>query len=53
MQQKVEYLRNLEERKEEVIRLIEEQGKLTEELRNSIIEAKTSAGEDAMEERIP
>ena len=38
--QKVEYLRNLEERKEEVIRLIEEQGKLTEELRNSIIEAK-------------
>ena len=38
--QKVEYLRNLEERKEEVIRLIEEQGKLTEELRSSIIEAK-------------
>lgn len=38
--QKVEYLRNLEERKEEVIRLIEEQGKLTDELRNSIIEAK-------------
>ena len=28
--QKVEYLRNLEERKEEVIRLIEEQGKLTD-----------------------
>jgi len=38
--QKVEYLRNLEERKEEVIRLIEEQGKLTDELRNSIVEAK-------------
>lgn len=30
------YLRNLEERKEEVIRLIEEQGKLTEELRQEI-----------------
>lgn len=34
------YLRNLEERKEEVIRLIEEQGKLTEELEAQIREAE-------------
>lgn len=33
------YLRNLETRKEEVIRLIEEQGKLTEELKNDILSA--------------
>ncbi|NLM03853.1 MAG: RNA-binding transcriptional accessory protein, partial [Clostridiales bacterium] len=33
------YLRNLESRKEEVIRLIDEQGKLTEELRKAIIDA--------------
>ena len=31
------YLRNLEARKNEVIRLIDEQGKLTEELKNSIL----------------
>ena len=31
------YLRNLETRKNEVIRLIDEQGKLTEELKNSIL----------------
>lgn len=36
----VTYLRNLEKRKEEVIRLIEEQGKLTEELRTSIEDAE-------------
>ena len=35
------YLRNLEKRKEEVIRLIEEQGKLTEELQNNIVSALT------------
>lgn len=34
------YLRNLEARKEEVIRLIEEQGKLTEDLRGEILAAK-------------
>ncbi|MCT4592714.1 MAG: RNA-binding transcriptional accessory protein [Anaeromicrobium sp.] len=34
------YLRNLEKRKEEVIRIIEEQGKLTEELRDKILRAK-------------
>ncbi|WP_312811608.1 Tex family protein [Sedimentibacter sp.] len=33
------YLRNLESRKEEVIRLIEEQGKLTDELKNEIMSA--------------
>lgn len=33
------YLRNLESRKEEVIRLIEEQGKLTAELKNEILSA--------------
>lgn len=36
----ITYLRNLEKRKEEVLTLIEEQGKLTEELRNSIIKAE-------------
>ncbi len=35
------YLRNLEARKEEVIRLIDEQGKLTEELRKDIIASET------------
>jgi len=34
------YLKNLEERKAEVIRLIDEQGKLTEELRNEIEKAE-------------
>lgn len=34
-----EYLQHLEQRKEEVIRLIDEQGKLTEELKNAIISA--------------
>ncbi|PAB59351.1 Tex family protein [Anaeromicrobium sediminis] len=34
------YLRNLEKRKEEVIRIIEEQGKLTEELKDKILKAK-------------
>lgn len=35
------YLRNLESRKEEVIRLISEQDKLTDKLQNEIIAAKT------------
>ena len=35
------YLRNLEEKKEQVISSIEEQGKLTEELKNQIMEAET------------
>ena len=37
--EKVTYYRNLEERKEEVLKNIEEQGKLTEELKNSILNA--------------
>ncbi len=37
------YLRNLEKRKEEVIRLIDEQGKLTDELNEEILNAKTMA----------
>ena len=37
--EKITYYRNLEKRKEEVIRLIEEQGKLTEELHKSIVNA--------------
>ena len=36
---RLNYLRNLERRKEEVLRLIEEQGKLTEELKESILNA--------------
>ena len=36
LDEKLAYLRNLEERKEEVLRLIEEQGKLTEELAEEI-----------------
>lgn len=38
--EKVNYLRNLEKRKEEVIRLIEEQGKLTDELKINIEKAE-------------
>ena len=37
--EKVTYYRNLEKRKEEVLKNIEEQGKLTEELKNSILNA--------------
>ena len=40
MDERLRYLRSLEERKEEVIRLIEEQGKLTEELRAEIEKAE-------------
>jgi len=39
MDERLTYLRNLEERKEEVIRLIAEQGKLTDELKAQIEEA--------------
>ncbi|MEK3643678.1 Tex family protein [Aeribacillus sp. FSL M8-0235] len=35
-----QYIQNLEKRKEEIIRLIEEQGKLTESLRNEILAAE-------------
>ena len=40
---RLNYLRNLEKRKEDVIRNIEEQGKLTDELVSAIEEAKTLA----------
>ena len=39
MDERLKYLRNLEERKDEVIRLIDEQGKLTDELRKDIEDA--------------
>lgn len=35
------YLRNLEDKKKQVLSSIEEQGKLTEELKKSILEAQT------------
>jgi uncharacterized protein len=37
--EKWQYLQNLESRKEEVLRLIDEQGKLTEELKTAILQA--------------
>lgn len=40
MDERLKYLRNLEERKEEVIRLIDEQGKLTDELKAEIEKAE-------------
>lgn len=40
MDERLQYLRNLEARKEEVIRLIDEQGKLTEELKGEIEKAE-------------
>lgn len=39
--ERLTYLRNLKSRKEDVIRIIEEQGKLTEELKNSIEHSTT------------
>ncbi len=41
--ERLSYLRNLEERKDEVTKSIEEQGKLTEEISQAIEEAKTLA----------
>ncbi len=38
---RLDYLNNLEDRKEEVLRLINEQGKLSEKLKEKIINAKT------------
>ena len=40
LDERLAYLRGLEERKEEVIRLIDEQGKLTEELKGEILAAE-------------
>ena len=39
--ERLQYLRNLEERKESVLSSIEEQGKLTEELKKAILDAQT------------
>ena len=39
--ERLNYLRNLEEKKQQVISSIEEQGKLTEELKNQILAAET------------
>lgn len=39
--ERLNYLRNLEEKKEQVLKSIEEQGKLTEELRDKIVAAET------------
>ena len=43
LEERLKYLRNLETRREEVLRLISEQGKLTKELEQSIGEARTLA----------
>ena len=41
LHERLVYLRNLEEKKEQVISSIEEQGKMTEELRRQILAAET------------
>ncbi|MEG1957270.1 MAG: Tex family protein [Lachnospiraceae bacterium] len=41
LHERLTYLRNLEEKKAQVVSSIEEQGKLTEELRNQILSAQT------------
>ena len=41
LNERLTYLRNLESRKEDVTRIIEEQGKLTEELKKNIAKAKS------------
>ena len=47
LEERLKYLRNLNERKEEIIKSIEEQGKLTDELKNAILNANTlSEAED-------
>ena len=46
LDERLRYLRNLEEKKEQVLASIEEQGKLTEELRVQILAAKTQVEVD-------
>ena len=41
LHERLQYLRGLEEKKEQVLSSIEEQGKLTEELKKQILEAET------------
>ena len=43
LEERLKYLRNLDARKEEILKSIEEQGKLTDELREQIQSAKTLA----------
>ena len=40
LDERLAYLRNIEQRKEEVLRIIEEQGKLTDELKEAILKAE-------------
>lgn len=46
LHERLTYLRNLEEKKTQVLSSIEEQGKLTEELRKQILEAQTQVAVD-------
>mgnify|MGYP005759422423 FL=1 len=46
LHERLVYLRNLEEKKEQVLSSIEEQGKLTEELKSQILEAQTQVAVD-------
>ncbi len=46
LSERLAYLRNLEEKKQQVISSIEEQGKLTEELKNQILNATTMVAVD-------
>lgn len=46
LSERLTYLRNLEEKKEQVLSSIEEQGKLTEELKKRILEAETQIAVD-------
>ena len=43
LENRLQYLRNLEARKEEVLRSIDNQGKMTDEIRNSVLSALTLA----------
>ena len=46
LSERLTYLRNLEEKKQQVLASIEEQGKVTEELKKQILEAQTQVGVD-------
>ena len=53
IEERIVYLRNLEDRKLEVIRIIEEQGKLTGELKQSITQAVKLAGSGRLVSTLP
>ena len=46
LSERLQYLRNLEEKKEQVLKSIAEQGKLTDELRQAIVSAETQVAVD-------